>query len=201
MEIFVWILLLVPSIVIHEYSHGLVAALLGDDTAKRAGRLSLNPLRHLDPVWSVGLPILLFISTGGRFVFAIAKPVPVDFSRLHEPKKDMGLVGAAGPLANLILAGLLSTAWKLYGNSYLLLGVYLNIGLAVFNMIPIPPLDGSRVLASLLPGAWARQYLRVEPLGYLLILALYFTGFLTPFIGPVLDMLCRLMDVPLFSSI
>ena len=196
MEILAWIFLLVISIVVHEVSHGMVAYLLGDDTAKRAGRLSLNPLRHLDPFWTVLFPVLLFISTGGRFLFAMAKPVPVDFSRLHEPKKDMGMVGAAGPLANLILAGFFSSLWKLYGTPYFLMGVYLNIGLAIFNMVPIPPLDGSRVLASLLPGRWARRYLTLEPFGYLLLFVLYLTGILMRIMIPAVDAFCRLLDVP-----
>ena len=201
MEIFIWIALLIISIVIHEYSHGLAAYALGDDTAKRAGRLSLNPLRHLDPFWTVIFPIVLFISTGGRFVFAMAKPVPVDFSRLHKPKKDMGLVGVAGPFANLILAGIFSTLWKFYSEDYLLMGVYLNLGLAIFNLLPLPPLDGSRVAASLLPGPWAVRYLRLEPVGYLLVLVLYFTGILMRVMIPAVDTLCRFLDVPPLSTL
>jgi Zn-dependent protease len=201
MDILSWIALLVFSIVIHEYSHGLTAALLGDDTAKRAGRLTLNPLRHLDPFWTVALPVLLYFSTNGRFVFAMAKPVPVDFSRLHEPKTDMGFVGAAGPFANFALAGLFSVLWKLYGTPFLVLGVYLNLGLAVFNLLPLPPLDGSRVLASLLPPSWARRYLGLEPFGYLLILALYFTGILTDVMLPLVDTLGRFLGVPPLSTL
>ena len=200
MEMLAWIVLLVFSIMIHEVSHGLAAYFLGDDTAKRAGRLSLNPFRHLDPVWTILFPALLYISSGGRFLFAMAKPVPVNFERLHEPKKDMGIVGAAGPLANLMLAALFSLLWKMSGQAVLLIGVYLNLGLAVFNMVPVPPLDGSRVAASLMPGKWAYAYLRIERLGYLIILVLYFTGILMRLLVPAVDSLCRLLNVPGIAS-
>lgn len=196
----VWIVLLIFSVMIHEVSHGAAAYLLGDDTAKRAGRLSLNPFRHLDPVWTILLPALLYISSGGRFLFAMAKPVPVNFQRLHEPKKDMGIVGFAGPFSNVLLAALFSLFWKLNGHPVLLTGVYLNLGLAVFNMVPIPPLDGSRVAASLMPRRWASPYLRIERLGYLIILVLYFTGILMHLLIPAVDGLCRILEVPLLSA-
>lgn len=200
MEALPWIVLLIISIVLHEISHGLAAYWLGDDTAKRAGRLSLNPLKHLDPIWTVAFPILLYFSTGGRFVFAMAKPVPVNFSLLHEPKKDMGIVGAAGPFANLVLAILFAMLWKQTSHTFFLMGVYMNIGLAVFNMLPVPPLDGSRVLASFLPGKWAVRYLKWESFGYLLILVLYFTQILVGLMIPAVDMICRLLNVPPLSG-
>lgn len=199
MEFALWIALFAVSVVIHEVSHGAVAYFLGDDTAKRSGRLTLNPLRHIDPFWTVIFPTLLYFSTKGNFIFAMAKPVPVNFSRLSEPKKDMGLVAAAGPLSNVFLAECFAIAWKFTGAEFLLYGVYLNLGLAVFNMVPIPPLDGSRVLASILPGPWAYRYLRIERFGYLILFALYFSRVLTPGLIFVINSLCGLIGVPLLT--
>ena len=184
------------TVVFHEFAHGLVAYLNGDPTAKQAGRLTLNPLKHIDPFWTVFLPALMFFSTGGRFAIGMAKPVPVDFARLHHPKKDMVWVGLAGPLANFIFAGVLNIFFRLFEHPFLLYGIYFNLGLGIFNMVPIPPLDGSRVLAGLLPAPYAVRLLRLEPYGFLIVLGLYFTGVLSRIILPLMDFFCAAMGLP-----
>ncbi len=184
------------TVTVHEVSHGLVAYYFGDPTAKQEGRLTLNPLKHIDPFWTVILPGLLFFSTGGRFAIGMAKPVPVDFARLHHPKKDMIWVALAGPAANIVFALVLTIALRLTEQQLILYAIYFNLGLAVFNMIPIPPLDGSRVMAGLLPGKLALYYLRAEPYGFVIILVLYFTGILVSWILPGVNFFCRVMDIP-----
>lgn len=196
MAILAWIAIFLASVVLHELCHGLVANALGDPTAKRAGRLTLNPLKHVDPFWTIILPGLMFFSTGGRFAIGMAKPVPVDFGRLGRPKQDMVWVALAGPGANIALAALMSWLLGIFPYEFFLYAVYFNLGLAVFNLIPIPPLDGSRVLAGLLPNRLAAPYLRVEPYGFLIILFLYFTRTLSYFILPAIDFFCRLLGVP-----
>ena len=195
-DLFLWIPLFLISIILHELCHGVVAYQLGDATAKEQGRLTLNPFKHLDLFWSVLLPGLLFFSTRGRFAIGMAKPVPVNFSRLRHPKRDMVAVALAGPLANLVLAGGMSLLWKLWGVEFFLYAVYFNLGLALFNLIPIPPLDGSRILAGMLPMPWTIQLFRVERFGFLVILALYFTGFLSFFVIRGVDLLCHFLQVP-----
>ena len=188
---------LISAVVLHETSHGAVAFYLGDPTAKERGRLTLNPLRHIDLFWTILFPALLFFSTHGRFALGMAKPVPVDFSRLRRPKTDMIWVAAAGPVVNLLLASLFSLAWRKTGQDAWLFGVYLNLGLAVFNLIPIPPLDGSRIVTGLLPVRWAVRYARLESYGFLIVLALYALGVISRIILPGIEFLCRLLHVPL----
>jgi Zn-dependent protease len=198
-----WIILFslfLSSVILHEVAHGVVAYFLGDSTAKDAGRLSLNPIRHIDPFWSVLFPAVLFLSTQGRFAIGMAKPVPVNFSRLHEPKHDMIWVGLAGPATNFILAILFSLLWKWDQSPFWIYGVYVNLGLGLFNMIPIPPLDGSRVLAGFLPGSLAQPYLMLERFGFLLILLFYFTGWLYSLIIPAMSFLCALLNIPIPQS-
>ena len=160
---------IIPSIILHEMAHGWVANLFGDDTAKRAGRLSLNPLVHVDPVGTLILPALMVVSTG--FLFGWAKPVPVDLRRLRSPRNQGLLVALAGPATNLVLVALAAVVFRLgYHDtadvSLLLRVVYylgfVNLVLAVYNMIPIPPLDGSALLERALPAAWWPRYLRVR---------------------------------------
>ena len=190
------ILILLMAMTIHEVSHGFVAHRLGDDTAKRAGRLTLNPLRHIDPFWTVLLPALLYFTTGGRFMIGMARPVPVDFSKLRNPRPDMICVALAGPLANIAMAAVLAFFYGITNNAQVLYGIYLNLGLGVFNLLPIPPLDGSRVVGGLLPREWAIPYFKAERFGFLLILFFYITGFLMPCVRIGIDLFCRLFRVP-----
>ena len=192
----VTILLLLVAMTVHEVGHGFVAHRLGDDTAKREGRLTLNPLRHIDPFWTVLLPLMLYFATKGRFMFGMAKPVPVDFSRLRHPRRDMVWVSLAGPGVNILFAAALAFLFKIANNAYILYGIYVNLGLALFNLIPIPPLDGSRVLGGLLPVRWMVPYFRFERFGTILILLFYWTGFLMKWVVLAMNFCCRLLQVP-----
>ena len=183
---------LVVAMVFHEVSHGWVAYLRGDSTARYSGRLTFNPLAHIDPVGTVLIPLLLFISTQGRFVFGAAKPVPVDFSRLKNPKTDMILVGAAGPAANLILAVVSAILWRIIpvfsGSDFIFENmIMINVVLALFNLFPIPPLDGSRIVMGLLPREMAYQYARIEPYGFFIIMALLWMNVLDIFLWPAVN--------------
>ena len=190
------IFIFLMTVTVHEYCHGKVAEQLGDSTARLSGRLSMNPLKHIDPLWTVLFPLILYVSTGGRFVIGMAKPVPVNFMNLRNPKRDMIWVALAGPLANFTLAALLAFFLRFYPAVFVLYAVYFNIGLGVFNLVPVPPLDGSRILTGLLPMKLAIPYLRLEKFGVPLVLALYFTGILPRLIFPVFNFVCRLVGVP-----
>ena len=186
----IWVLPVLFAITLHEAAHGWVAWRLGDDTARRLGRVSFNPLRHIDPVGTVLIPAVLLFGSGGRMMFGFAKPVPVDFSRLHKPRRDMVLVAAAGPGSNILLA--IISALLMHGSILfdadvqhwimhnLVNSVWINLLLAVFNMLPLPPLDGGRVAVGLLPPEFARQLARVERAGMIIILAALF---ILPWIG------------------
>ncbi|MBI4971998.1 MAG: site-2 protease family protein, partial [Candidatus Omnitrophica bacterium] len=138
--LFIFIFLM--TVVLHELAHGLVAYALGDRTAAKMGRLTLNPLKHIDPLWTVLLPLLLYLL--GLPIIGMAKPVPVNFLNLKNPKRDMIWVAAAGPITNLLLASVLVLFYKMSGTTeFILYCVYFNLGLAMFNLLPIPPLDGS----------------------------------------------------------
>jgi Zn-dependent protease len=193
------------SVVFHEVSHGLMAYHLGDSTAKERGRLSLNPLKHLDPIGSILIPgflLLLSIFSGPGIVFGWAKPVPVDFRRLRDKKYGPAKVALAGPLANLSLAlvfGLvirLSGSWlnsTVFGaNLTAIFGiiVWINLLLAVFNLLPIPPLDGSHLLFALLPSKWQKYELVFQQYGLLLLLVFIF--FFFDFLIPLIQLLFRL---------
>ena len=191
------IFVVVPAIVLHEVAHGLSAYLLGDPTAKDRGRLTLNPINHIDPVGSLLVPGLLFLAhylgmTRSLMLFGWAKPVPVNFRNLRPMRLGMALVALAGPVTNIILAFIFS---KLYiwpamskFTHICAWGVLFNLILAVFNMIPIPPLDGSRVLSSVLPPKLASYYSRLEPFGIIIVILLLnfgMQGFLYPIIEQV----------------
>ncbi len=169
------------SIVIHECAHAWVAYKLGDPTAKEAGRLTLNPLKHIDPFTTLLLPGLLMLLHMPPF--GMAKPVPVNFTRLRNPKKDMIWVGISGPTTNIAIAVLLSFLIRIHifspNNELILVAIFINLVLAVLNMIPIPPLDGSRLVMGLLPNRLAIMYSRMERFGIfvLAILIFYFKLF------------------------
>jgi Zn-dependent protease len=184
-----WILPVLLAITLHEAAHGFVAWHLGDDTAYRQGRVSANPLRHIDPIGTMILPGMLFLS-GSPFLFGYAKPVPVQFRNLHNPRRDSMLVAAAGPAANLLIAlasailvnavFVLPDQAKTWAANTLVNSIILNISLAVFNLLPIPPLDGSRVLLGLLPRHLAAVYGRLFRYGLLLVIGIIL---LPPLIG------------------
>ncbi len=181
-QISIWLLPILVAVTFHEVSHGLVAKWFGDDTADRAGRINFNPLRHVDPFGTVLLPAILLLA--GGFLFGYAKPVPVNFARLRNPKRDMIWVAAAGPVMNILLAivsGLLVHIVPVLPNlaqgwadHNLANSIEINIMLAVFNMLPLPPLDGGRVLVGLLPLPLARPVARLERWGFLILIAAIF---------------------------
>jgi len=193
----IWALPVLFAIVLHEVAHGWVADKLGDNTARFMGRLTLNPLKHIDPIGTILIPVVLLVS-GSPFLFGYAKPVPVNFGKLNNPKRDMIWVALAGPVTNLILALfsalLLAVAIHLpaalsWASEPLALmcqaSIIINMVLLIFNLLPLPPLDGGRVAVGLLPGPMAYQLSRVEPFGFLIIVLLLVFGLLSPVIGPL----------------
>jgi len=184
-------IIFIYSVVLHEIAHGFVADKLGDPTARISGRLTLNPIPHIDLVWSIIFPFFLFISKFG-IIFGAAKPVPIDPYNLRNPRKDLGIIGISGPITNLLIAVILSIVARIifsfpsntfsYGAIQVLANAaYLNIALAIFNLIPIPPLDGSRVLASLLPNKYALIFDEIEKYGFFIIILLFlFPGIFFP---------------------
>jgi Zn-dependent protease len=184
-----FLLVLFASITLHEYSHGWIADKLGDPTPKESGRLTLNPLAHVDPIGTIALPIMLLVMSGGRFAFGYAKPVPINPYHFKNPKQDIMWVGLSGPLMNFAIAFVLSLIIRLrilpFLTEVLLWGVIINLILAIFNLIPIPPLDGSRIVAALLPYKLSYMYLRLEMVGFFIVLALIMMGFFQWFILPL----------------
>jgi len=196
MNIVFSIILFFLAVVIHEFAHGWMAYKLGDPTAKHSGRLTLNPIAHIDPIGTIVLPLFLVI-TGSPILFGWAKPVPVNFRALRNPKRDMIWVGLAGPCANIILAILISFVIKLnialipfVALKYFML---LNLVLAIFNLIPIPPLDGSRVVMGLLPPKAAFQYMQLERFGFVLIVIMLYLGLFQSIIWPIVLTILRFL--------
>jgi Zn-dependent protease len=186
------------AVILHEIAHGYVALRRGDPTAQRMGRLTLNPISHIDPVGTILLPGLLYFS--GAPIFGWAKPVPIDFSRLDNPRRDMIAVAAAGPAMNVALALVFAAVFHAaggfepgagVGSLMALRAVQINILLAVLNLTPILPLDGGRILFGLLPRRQAVAYARTERYGLMIVMALLFTGVLGRVLVPVGNMLLR----------
>lgn len=196
---------LVYSVILHEIAHGYVAERLGDPTARKAGRLTLNPIPHIDPIMTIALPAILFISSqifGGGLLFGAAKPVPVNPLYFDDPKKDMALVSLAGVLTNFALAGIGAVLFNIGGGnipmiaSVLQFMVSINLLLGIFNLIPIPPLDGSKVLASLLPRNAAQALLSLEQFGFILILGLFFFSGFGDIVFRLVNILMGVLNVP-----
>jgi Zn-dependent protease len=188
------------AITLHEAAHAFVASRLGDRTAQALGRVTINPFKHIDPVGTLLVPGLILLASkalGGGLLFGWAKPVPVIASNLGSPRRDMGLVAAAGPGANLLMAlgwGIAIKAMVVtgIGDEYFVrmayAGILVNIALAVLNLMPVPPLDGGRIVTSLLPLKLAIPYARLEPYGIFILLGLLATGMLGSVIGPLVDL-------------
>jgi len=183
------------SIIIHEIAHGYVAKLFGDNTAYISGRLTINPIKHIDPIGTIVLPLILLFS-GSSFIFGWAKPVPINPRNFNEYKKGMLWTAFAGPLANITIASFLSMLSKTipmpYYIGYFLSNVIIvNLLLAFFNLIPIPPLDGSRILDNFLPYKWSVAYMSMERYGFIIIFGLLYLGFIDYFLS-LLEPIIRL---------
>lgn len=184
------------AITLHEAAHGYAARYFGDPTAWQMGRVSLNPLRHVDLWGTIVIPIAILVFSAGSFLFGYAKPVPVNFGRLRHPKRDMLWVAAAGPASNLVMAlgwaALLKLAWLMPANMYTLplsemcqMGILVNVVLMVLNLLPLPPLDGGRIAVSLLPPKAAWRFAQLERWGFPILLLLMFTGVLSAVLQPM----------------
>jgi Zn-dependent protease len=194
---------MVLAFTVHEAMHGFVARRYGDDTAERLGRLTLNPLKHIDPIGTIVMPSLALLLNIP--VIGWAKPVPVNPAKLRNPRVDMAKVAAAGPLSNLVQAFLwallLAVLQRISGTgggpsllmSMCTAGILVNALFAVFNMLPIPPLDGSRVLRSFVPSGVASVLDRLEPFGFFILFGLLYAGVLNPLLTPLLDAVSRLV--------
>lgn len=203
MEFIVTIAILLFSAIVHEVSHGLMAEKLGDDTAREEGRITLNPIPHIDPFGTILLPAMMWFATNGQFVFGSAKPVPVNFESLRNPKLGMALVSLAGPFSNFALAILFVLPLKLgltnsISEPVLYQAIVINLLLGVFNLIPIPPLDGSKVIASFLPERLMYRLLELERYGFILILVFLYTGLLNTIFIPILVLFMRLFKINIF---
>jgi Zn-dependent protease len=195
------------AVTLHEVAHGYVAYWCGDYTAKLSGRLSLNPIKHIDPMGTIIIPFLMLLLSNFRFLFGWAKPVPVDARNMRHPRRDMALVASAGPLSNLLMAVLWGLVAKLglilasggnlwFGKPLAFMGqvgIDINIVLGLLNLIPIPPLDGSRILSSILPPRWAYQYSKIEPYGFFILIVLLMTNLLSKVLMPAVEITRQLI--------
>lgn len=185
-------LVLIYSVILHEIAHGFVADKLGDPTARVHKRLTLNPLPHIDPIMTLVLPLMLILS-GSSIIFGAAKPIPVDTFNLKDPKRDMALIALAGPATNLGIATFLAILLRLFSNpladSVLPTAIVWNVGLAIFNLFPIPPLDGSKVLAGILPDELAEGMIKLERFGFLIVfgILIFFPGLIFGITGPLIS--------------
>lgn len=198
-RIVIWLIPLIFAITLHEVAHGWVAKCFGDQTANMLGRITLNPVRHIDLVGTIIIPVVLLLLSGGRFTFGYAKPVPIDPRNFRHPRRDMAIVALAGPVSNLIMAILWGVIAKLAttlsGNNPTLsqilfafgvAGVQINLVLGILNLIPIPPLDGSRVVSSCLSNKASLWYNSLERYGFWILLLLIATGALGQFLWPII---------------
>jgi len=193
------------AITLHEAAHGYAARHFGDPTAWMEGRITANPLKHIDPVGTIVVPLLILLVSTGGFLFGWAKPVPVNFGNLRNPKRDMFWVAAAGPGANLAMAlfwaAILKMAWLMPENYFSLpmahmakVGVGINISLMVLNLLPLPPLDGGRIAVSLLPHKLAWKFAQIERWGFPILLLLLFTGILGAVMNPLVILVARAIE-------
>jgi Zn-dependent protease len=203
-QISAWVMPVLLAITVHETAHGWVARRFGDKTAEMLGRLTLNPIKHIDPVGTILVPAVMLLLPGG-FVFGWAKPVPVDWRNFKHPKQDMAWVAVAGPASNLLMAlawalaarvalGLSADNWIALPLLFMgVAGIFINTILMVLNLLPLPPLDGGRVVTGLLPAPYAYQFARIEPYGFFILVALLMTGVLSIVMWPVVQLFLQLM--------
>ncbi len=197
-KIAIWAIPVIFAITIHEAAHGWIANKLGDKTALILGRITLNPIKHIDLMGTIIVPVICL--SVGNFIFGWAKPVPVNYRNLHKPRRDMALVALGGPISNFIMAlfwgaiikvGFILIANNTVENNFLVLmgqaGVLINLVLGILNLLPIPPLDGSRVVSSVLPAKISFMYNKIENLGFILLIVLMFSGILGKILGPFIN--------------
>lgn len=199
------------AITVHEAAHGYAARHFGDNTAYMMGRITLNPFKHIDPVGTILMPLLLVFATSGAFVFGYAKPVPVNVGALRNPKRDMIWVALAGPASNFVQAVVWAAAWVLMSGTgveeeFLIgmarAGLVVNLAMWAFNLFPLPPLDGGRILMGVLPWKHSQMLARVEPYGFFIVLALVYFQivsqfWMTPLMGAALSLIKTLILAPL----